>query len=552
MAIIDDTDTTPVPAPPLVPDALMESSPTPPDLGDLPVGPGPARELSHREILLVFSGLMAGMLLAALDGTIVATAMPTVVGDLGGIEHYTWPATAYLLTATVATPLYGKLSDLYGRKLLFQAAIVIFVAGSVLCGVSQSMLQLIGARAIQGIGAGGLTAMAFAILGDIISPRQRGRYTGYLGSVFAFASVIGPFVGGFMVDNLTWRWVFFVNVPVGIAALAITSAVLKMPVVRREHAIDWAGASILVAGVSSLLLALVWGGAEYPWSSPTIIGLFAAFAICLVAFLWWETRASEPILPLRLFGDRVFSVSMVLSLIVGAAMYGAIMFLPLFLQAVTGASATNSGLLLLPLMVGMMGTSIVSGRVIARTGHYKKWPLVGTVLGTVGVALLSTMDSGTSRLESSIYMLILGLGVGMVMQVLVLAAQNAAEFRDMGVVTSAVNFFRSLGGVVGVAVFGAIMTSTLTTALAGRIPPELRDAGGSGELSNLLNTPEQIRSLPPAIAHAVIESLTIAIDRVFLWVAPLLLAGFVLAWLLPERPLKETSNLVEAAAGPPE
>jgi MFS family permease len=369
--------------------------------------------------------------------------------------------------------------------------------------------------------------------------------------VFAFASVIGPFVGGFMVDNLTWRWVFFVNVPVGIAALAITSAVLKMPVVRREHAIDWAGAFLLVTGVSSLLLALVWGGSEYAWSSPTIIGLFAGFAVCFLLFLWWESRAAEPILPLRLFADRVFTVSMALSLIAGAAMYGAIMFLPLFLQAVTGASATNSGLLLLPLMAGMMGTSIVSGRVIARTGHYKKWPLVGTILGAIGVALLSTMDSATSRIESSIYMLVLGLGVGMVMQVLVLAAQNAAEFRDMGVVTSAVNFFRSLGGVVGVAVFGAIMTSTLTGALTSRIPPELQEAGGTGDLSNLLNTPEQIRSLPPVIADAVIESLTIAIDRVFLWVAPLLVLGFVLAWLLPERPLKETSNLAEASASEP-
>jgi EmrB/QacA subfamily drug resistance transporter len=511
-----------------------------------------APDLTHREILVIFSGLMAGMLLAALDGTIVATAMPTIVGDLGGIQHYSWPATAYLLTTTVATPLYGKLSDLYGRKLLFQAAIVIFIVGSVLCGLSQSMLQLIGARGIQGIGAGGLMAMAFAILGDVISPRQRGRYTGYLGSVFAFASVVGPFLGGFLVDSLSWRWVFLVNVPVGLAALGITSAVLKLPVVRRDHAIDWVGAALLVGGVTSLLLGLVWGGTEYAWSSPTIRGLLAGFAACLAVFLWWESRTPEPILPLRLFRNRVFTVSTVLSLIIGAAMYGALMFLPLFLQVVTGASATNSGLLLLPLMAGMMTTSIVSGRVIAHTGRYKKWPVGGTAVAAVGMVFLSTMDENTTRLESSLYMLLLGLGVGMVMQVLILAAQNAADFGDMGVVTSAVNFFRSLGGVVGVAVFGAIMSATLLPALAERIPPEVQAAGASGDVSQLLNEPDKIQELPPVIADAVITSLRIAIDRVFLWVVPVLLVGFALTWFLPERRLRETSAVSDIAALVPE
>jgi EmrB/QacA subfamily drug resistance transporter len=515
------------------PDAARPT--TAPAGGPAPTDGPPAGNLTHRQILVIFSGLMAGMLLAALDGTIVATALPTIVGELGGLDHLSWVVTAYLLTTTASTPLYGKLSDLYGRKLLFQAAIVIFLIGSVLCGLSQSMGQLVAFRAVQGVGAGGLMAMAFAIIGDVVSPRERGRYTGYLGAVFAFSSVVGPFLGGFIVDNLTWRWVFFVNVPVGIAALFITAAVLKLPVLRREHAIDWLGAGILVVGVSSLLLGLVWGGREHAWSSPMIIGLLGGFVVLLVAFIVWENRVDEPILPLRLFHERTFMVSTILALLVGAAMYGGIVFLPLFLQAVTGASATNSGLLLLPLMAGLMTTSITSGRIITRTGRYRTWPIAGMGIAALAMLLLSTMDRDTSRLESSLFMLMLGVGLGMVMQVLVLAAQNAADFRDLGVVTAGVNFFRSLGGLVGVAVFGAVMSAALAPELARRLP----DApAGSLDTSELANSPAQIQALPEPVRDAVIGALTVAIDHVFLWATPLLIVGFAVAWFLPEKPLR--------------
>jgi EmrB/QacA subfamily drug resistance transporter len=505
-------------------------------------------ELTHREILMVFGGLMAGMLLAALDGTIVTTALPTIVGDLGGLDHLSWVVTAYLLTTTAATPLYGKLSDLYGRKLLFQAAIVIFLVGSMMCGLSQTMMQLVVSRGVQGVGAGGLMAMAFAIIGDVVPPRERGRYTGYLGAVFAFSSVVGPFIGGFLVDNLSWRWAFWVNVPVGIAALFVTAAVLRMPFVRRDHPIDWLGAGLIVGGVTTLLLGLVWGGNEYAWSSPTIRGLLGAAVALLVLFVVWESRVTEPILPLRLFRNPVFTATSVLGFIAGAAMYGSMVFLPLFLQAVTGASATNSGLLLLPLMAGMMSASIGSGRIIARTGRYKVFPIIGMAVATLGVFLLSTMDAETTRLASGLYMILLGLGVGMVMQVLVLAAQNAAEFRDLGVVTSANNFFRSLGGSVGVAVFGAVMSAALTPALLERLPSSARDL----DAAELLKRPADIRELPPEVGQAVVGALEHAITTVFFWVAPLLFLGFLLAWLLPERPLRETSAMADAAAGPPE
>jgi len=498
--------------------------------------------LTHRQILVVFSGLMAGMLLAALDQTIVSTALPTIVGELGGLDHLSWVVTAYLLTTTASTPLYGKLSDIYGRRLMFQAAIVIFVIGSMLCGLSQGMLQLVVFRGIQGIGAGGLMAMAFAIIGDIVSPRERGRYTGYLGAVFAVASVAGPLLGGFFVDNLSWRWVFYVNVPIGAAALVITSSVLRLPFVRRDHAIDFFGAALLVAAVSTLLLALVWGGREYPWDSPTIIGLLAASAVLTGLFMWREHRTAEPILPLRLFRGRVFSTGVALSFLLGGAMFGAIVFLPLFLQVATGASATNSGLLLLPLMAGLMATSITSGRVIARTGRYKRWPIAGMAISAAGMYLLSTMDPDTSRVASSLYMVVVGVGLGMVMQVLVLAVQNGAEFSDLGVVTSSVNFFRSLGGSFGVSVFGAVFASLLDEKLAALIPPGALDGSGL-DPEALTASPEQIQALPAAILGPVTTAMSESITAVFLLVVPLLLIGVVLAVVMPELPLKDTAHI---------
>ena len=501
----------------------------------------PPRPLAHREILAVFAGLMAGMLLAALDQTIVSTALPTIVGELGGLDHLSWVVTAYLLTTTVSTPLYGKLSDLYGRKLMFQAAIVIFVVGSALCGLAQDMGQLIVFRGLQGVGGGGLMAMAFAIIGDVVSPRERGRYTGYLGAVFAVSSVAGPLLGGFFVDHLSWRWVFMVNIPIGVAALAVTSVVLRLPFTRRDHRIDYQGAGLLVSGVSALLLALVWGGNEHPWGSGTIVGLLSASGVLLMAFVAWERRAAEPILPMRLFRDRVFTVGVALSFVLGSALFGAIVFLPLFLQAVTGASATNSGLLLLPLMGGLMATSVGSGRVIARTGRYRAWPIGGMAVAAAGMALLSTMGAGTSRPVSSAYMLVLGCGIGMVMQVLVLAVQNASAPGDMGVVTSAVNFFRSLGGSFGVAVFGALFTALLSDRLASFLPPGALGQAGL-DSDSLSASPERLQGLPPALQEPIVRALSDAVTTVFLWAVPVLVVGFLLSVLLPELPLRETTH----------
>ena len=499
-----------------------------------------APQLTHREILVVFAALLSGMFLAALDQTIVSTALPTIVGELGGLSKLSWVVTAYMLTSTVSTPLYGKLSDLYGRKLLFQAAIVIFLIGSVLAGLSQNMLQLVAFRGIQGIGGGGLMAMAFAVIGEVVPPRERGRYTGYMGSVFAVSSVAGPLLGGFFVDQLSWRWVFYINLPIGILAMVVTSIVLKLPVHATRHRVDFEGAALLVAGVSSLLLLLVWGGNEYEWRSPTILGLGVAAFVLLVGFVLWERRVDEPLLPLRLFREPIFAVVTVLSLLVGAAMFGGMIFLPLFLQVVTGASATNSGLLLLPLMAGLMGMSIVSGKIITRTGRYKAWPVSGMAIAAVGMYLLSRMDTSTDRIESSVAMFVLGAGIGMVMQVLVLAVQNAADFRDLGTTTSAVNFFRSMGGSLGVAVFGAVLASRTASELTARVPADVRSRLGG--ISSLANSPERIRLLEPDVRDAVVASIASAVHSVFLYAIPLLVVGFFVSWLLKEIPLRETAG----------
>jgi EmrB/QacA subfamily drug resistance transporter len=496
--------------------------------------------LSHKQILVVFSGVMAGMLLAALDQTIVSTALPTIVGELGGIDHLSWVVTAYLLTSTAVVPLYGKISDLYGRKVVFQAAIVIFLFGSVLSGLSQSMLMLIVFRGVQGLGGGGLMAMAMAIIGDVVSPRQRGRYVGYLGAVFAMSSIVGPLVGGFFVDSLSWRWIFYINIPVGVAALFITSSVLKLPFRRVPHRIDFEGAALLVAGVVCLLFVSVWGGVTYPWSSPIIVGLASAAVVLLVAFIAQERRVAEPLLPLRLFRDSIFSVSSVVSVLVGIAMFGAMVFLPVYLQAVQGASATQSGLLVLPLMLGLMSMSVLSGRIISATGHYKSWPVAGMGIAAVGAFLLSRMDVNTSRLMTSIFMVILGAGIGMVMQVLLLAVQNSVPHADLGVATSAVNFFRQMGATLGVAVFGAIFSSRLAAELASKLPP---GAVRGINPTRLANGPEQIKALPPALHDIVVNALSHSLQIVFLCGVPVLLLGFGLSWLLRQIPLRDTVHV---------
>jgi EmrB/QacA subfamily drug resistance transporter len=501
--------------------------------------PQPASALSHREILMVFSGLMAGMLLAALDQTIVSTALPTIVGELGGLDHLSWVVTSYLLTSTAVVPLYGKISDLYGRKIVFQAAIVIFLIGSVLSGISQSMWMLIVFRGVQGLGGGGLMAMAMAIIGDVVSPRQRGRYVGYLGAVFAFSSVAGPLAGGFFVDNLSWRWIFYINLPIGILALFITSAVLKLPFRRVSHRIDFEGAALLVAAVVGLLLICVWGGETYSWTSPMIVSLAIGSVVLIALFIRQEQRVAEPVLPLRMFRDPIFSVSTSMSFLVGIAMFGAMVFLPLYLQAVQGASATRSGLLIVPLMAGLMTMSVLSGRVISSTGRYKLWPVAGMALAALGTFLLSLMDVNTSRLEASIFMVVLGMGIGMTMQILLLAVQNSVPHADLGVATSAVNFFRQIGATLGVAVFGAIFSSRLGAELASRLPPGSRTL----DPSSLANGPQQIRALPPALHDVVVIALSRSVRVVFLCGVPVLLIGFVLSWFLKQIPLRDTVHI---------
>jgi EmrB/QacA subfamily drug resistance transporter len=490
--------------------------------------------LPKRQVMIIFTGLVLGMLLAAVDSTVVATALPTIVGDLGGLDQLSWVVTAYLLTQTIATPLFGKLGDLYGRKTLFQVGIGLFVAGSVLAGFSMSMVQLIICRAIQGFGAGGLIIVAQAIIADVVSPRERGRYQGFFGAVFGAASVIGPLVGGFLTDHLSWRWIFFVNIPIGIAALLVTAITLPSSTRRREVRIDWAGTALLSAGIAALVLLTSWAGVDYAWGSPMIIGLGVLTVVLGVAFVAVERRAVEPAMPLRLFRVRTIVLSSAILFIVGVCMFGAVTYLPTLLQIANGASASNAGLLLVPLMFGILGSSILAGQIISRTGRYRIFPVAGMAVGTVGMYLLSTLSTDSSRFESGLYMAVLGVGLGMVMQILVLAVQNEALIEDLGVATSTVGFFRAVGGSVGVAAFGALFTSRITELL--------------GAKASLHITPDVVRRLDPAAHAATSEAFADAITRVFAFGVPLLLFGFVLSLFLKETPLRTASGDIRRAS----
>ena len=499
-----------------------------------PASDGTAAPLSERQILIVFGGLVLGMLLAALDQTIVSTALPTIVGDLGGLDRLSWVVTIYLLAATASTPLWGKLGDLYGRKRLFQATIVVFLTGSALCGIAQSMGQLIAFRGLQGLGAGGLMTLAMAIVGDIVSPRERGRYQGYISVVFLLASVAGPLLGGTFVDHVSWRWVFYVNLPIGAVALLVTSLVLHAPAQRSQARIDYLGAALLAAAITSLLLLTDWGGNRYAWSSGAITGLAAAGLVLLGLFLLQERRAPEPVLPLRLFRDLAFTVVCATLFIATCSLFAVLVFLPLFLQIVTGASATTSGLLLLPMLIGSTTTTVSAGRIMARTGRYKLFPVVGLALMAVGLFLLSRMDAATTRLIASLFMLVFGLGFGMVSQVLVVAVQNAVDRRDLGTATASTNLFRALGGAVGVAVFGAVFAGRLHYWLPREVPARL----GNLDANALQSSPDRIRHLAPPVHEGVVQAVAHATHSVFLVAAPIAALGFLVALLLRERPLR--------------
>jgi EmrB/QacA subfamily drug resistance transporter len=493
--------------------------------------------LAGRALATVFAALMLGMFLAALDQTIVSTALPTIVGDLGGLNHLSWVVTSYLLASTVSTPIYGKLGDMYGRKPVFLAAILIFLAGSMLAGLSRSMTELIAFRALQGAGAGGLMVGAQAIIADIVPPRQRGRYMGLIGSVFAVASVAGPLLGGFLVDQISWRWVFYVNMPIGALAILVVIFRLHLHQPHNRHRIDYLGAVLLSGGVGALILLTSWGGTEHAWGSPTIVGLAVAGVVLLAAFVVQERRAEEPMVPPALFRSGVFRVSSAMGATIGMAMFGAIIFIPVFLQLVYGASATGSGLRMIPLMVGLLVASVASGRAISRIGRYRAFPIAGTAILVVGMFLLSQLGVGTAPWVASAYMLVVGVGIGLVMQVLVLVVQNDADPRDIGVATSTATFFRSVGGSFGVAIFGTIFATRLSHQLA-HLPHDVVARLGAG----VHLSPAAARALPPAVHADFLAAFAHALHGVFLFGMVLAIVPFVLSWFLKEVPLRTTTH----------
>ncbi len=488
--------------------------------------------LSHRQIMVVMAGLMVGMFLAALDQSILGTALPKITSDLGGFSKLSWVVTSYLLASTASTPLWGKISDLYGRKRLFQIAIVVFMVGSLASGFSQSIDQLIAFRAIQGLGGGGLMALALATVGDVIPPRERGRYQGYFALTFGASSVLGPVLGGFFADGPGWQWIFFINVPLGIVALVVTSAALKMPHVRRDHTIDYLGAAVIVASVSSILLYTAWAGPERGWGDPTGLGLLFGGLLLAVVFVLVELRAAEPIIPMRLFSNSIFSLANAFGFLIGIAMFGSMIYLPVYLQVVSEMSPTRSGLAMLPMIAGLFSTSITAGQIMSRTGRYRVFPPAGAGFIVAALLLLSQLDVESPYWFAGIAMYLFGAGLGLCMQVVVTVVQNAVDRSDIGVATSSVAFFRQMGGSFGTALFGAILTSRLATHLAEVLPGGTSASGGVDT-----NDTDAIRELPLALRGLVQEAFSRSLDEMFLTAVPIVVVAGVLALFIKEIPL---------------
>ncbi|MGC4940590.1 MDR family MFS transporter [Kribbella sp. DT2] len=491
--------------------------------------------LSHKQILVVLGGLMAGMFLAALDQSIVGTALPQIVSEFNSLDKLSWVVTAYLLTSTASTPLWGKISDLYGRRPLFIAAIVTFLAGSVLAALSQNIEELIGFRAVQGLGAGGLMSLAFATIGDVIPPRERGKYMGYFGAVFGLSSVAGPLLGGLLTDGPGWRWIFWINLPIGLVALGVVGAVLKLPHVKRSHKIDYLGASVVTGAVTTLLLAVSWSGPSNGWDSATTIGLLVAAVVLAVAFVFVELRVSEPIIPMDLFKGRIFSGYAGFAFLLGFAMFGALIFLPLYLQAVKDMSPTRSGLALLPMILGIFSASIPSGQLMSKTGRYKIYPIISAVLVGVAMLLLSTLSLSTPYWQLAIFMFLMGSGLGLSMQITVTAAQNSVPRKHMGTATSSMTFFRSMGGAIGTAVYGAVLTSRLTEHLGDIVPSSAQNM--VGQLAKAANSVDALHALKEPMQGWALHGLVEAMGDVFLVSLPFLAIALVIAIITPEQRL---------------
>jgi len=508
------------------------------------LGAPPARSAAERRRLyIVLGALMMGMFLSALDQTIVSTALPTIAGDLHGLNHLAWVVTAYILATTITTPLWGKLGDLYGRKLFFQSSIVIFLAGSMLSGLAHDMLQLIAFRAVQGIGAGGLMVGAQAVMGELVSPRERGRYMGLFGGVFGVASVIGPLLGGLFTEHLSWRWVFYINIPLGIVALLVVASVLHLPRHRTHHKIDYLGTVLLGTAVTCLILLTTWGGTTYPWNSAPIWTLGAVTLGLVGCFIALERRVSEPLMPPILFRGRAFNLASIVGFLIGMVMFGAMIYLPLYLQTVHGATPTSSGLQLLPMVGGMLISMNLSGQLTSRRGKYKMFPIIGCGIEAVGLLLLATMQVNTPLIVSALYMFLIGLGLGFVMQMLVVVVMNVTPQEHLGTATSSATFFRTIGASFGVAVFGAIFNNRLFHELPKYLPASVLRAMHNVSGNTIASNPKQLAALPAPIHHGFVEAFSHSLTFMFLVGAPLAAIGFILCWFIPEAPLRESAYM---------